>query len=139
MKLNSKPFSYRWQKNFWVEKQKGETFIFAQLAVMSPLSWDMSTWSKSMIQDAVLAKALLYKELDGEKVSRTWGKKEERQSSAYHITLCLPFCWSLNGLDGRGMDWCERRKGQLCLFSFGLENWMTGWTRCPWNVCSRML
>ena len=24
------------------------------------------------------------------------------------------------------MDWCERRKGQLYLFSFGLENWMTG-------------
>ena len=24
------------------------------------------------------------------------------------------------------MNWCERRKGQVCLFSFGLENWMTG-------------
>ena len=24
------------------------------------------------------------------------------------------------------MNWCERGKGQVCLFSFGLENWMTG-------------
>lgn len=61
------------------------------------------------------------------------GKKfQEHEEKRGETVQCIPhhavstILLIAKWIGWQGMDWCERRKGQLYLFSFGLENWMTG-------------